>query len=60
MANYLAQFQTIKSTCDRIVIAGTNLPASPLNCKILILARDLGSLVRLISLLCDLEGSERA
>jgi hypothetical protein len=26
MANYLAQFQTIKSTCDRIVIAGTNLP----------------------------------
>jgi hypothetical protein len=25
MANYLAQFQTIKSSCDRIVIAGTNL-----------------------------------
>jgi hypothetical protein len=25
MANYLAQFQTIKSSCDRIVVAGTGL-----------------------------------
>ena len=30
MANYLAQFQTIKSSCDRIVIAGTVPLASPL------------------------------
>jgi hypothetical protein len=30
MANYLAQFQTIKSSCDRIVIAGTTFSLLPL------------------------------
>lgn len=28
MANYLAQFQIIKSSCDRIVIAGTDTTTS--------------------------------
>lgn len=41
MANYLAQFQTIKSSCDHLVIAGERPPRS--------LARSLSAAIRAVA-----------